>query len=44
MNWRMITPAAGIIRGHRMTIADRFRLWKRRRHTDDLAKVRREWT
>lgn len=33
-------PGARKIKGQRMTLADRFRRWKRRRVMDDLAGVR----
>lgn len=33
-------PGARKIKARRQTLAARFRLWKRRRRTDDLAGVR----
>jgi hypothetical protein len=41
MDWRQMYPAAGKIRGNRLTLAGRIRLWKRRKRTDDLAHLRR---
>lgn len=34
-------PGAHKIKGQRVTLAARFRLWKRRRKIDDLAKINR---
>lgn len=36
-------PGAGKIKGRRMTIAERFRLWKRRRKQCDLAGLKGRW-
>lgn len=40
MDWRVTYPAVGRIRGNRMTIAARFRLWKRRRKHYDLENLK----
>jgi hypothetical protein len=40
MEWWQMYPATRP-RLHKMTLIERFRLWKRRRHTDDLANVKR---
>ena len=33
-------PGAGLIKGRRMTLMNRIRLWRRRRHRDDLEHLR----
>jgi len=41
MEWWQKYPAAGMIRGHRVTILDRIRLRRRRGKRDDLEAARR---
>lgn len=36
-------PGAHKIRGQRMTLADRFRRWKRRRKQNDLWNLKGRW-
>jgi len=40
MNYGYFTAGAGQARWKRMTLAERFRLWKRRRRQDDLANLK----
>lgn len=42
MEWWQKYPAAGIIRGHRVTIFDRIRLRRRRKRQDDFGNLR-DW-
>ena len=38
--WQLMNPAAGRVRGNRVTLFGRFRLWKRRRRSYDLEFLR----
>lgn len=38
--YEFMYPAARNVRARRMTFRERFRLWKRRRRSDDLSNVR----